>query len=146
MEELMEVSLNQHLMFDSVWGKRGRVIVISNDAKGCYDCIAHIMAYMCMQNWEPTKPLSGTLLKQSSHSIKHYIRTAFGDSKWYYGANPNKPPLQGLLQGNAMAPPGWLVVSMVIIKAMKRERFEYDTWLVNDKQQSYYNCHILICG
>ena len=46
----MEVSLNQRLMFDSVWGKQGRVIVISNDAEGCYDCITHmIVAYMCMQ-------------------------------------------------------------------------------------------------
>jgi hypothetical protein len=43
-----EISMNQRLMYDSVWGKRGRVVVISNDAKGCYYWIAHMIAYICM--------------------------------------------------------------------------------------------------
>ena len=123
----MEVSLNQCLMFDSIWGKRGRVIVISNDAKGCYDHITHIVAYMCMCQLGALKATLWGII-EAIQSLKHYIRTAFGDSKWYYGADPNKPPLQGLLQGNAMAPPGWLAVSTVITKAMKQEGFGYDTW------------------
>ncbi|CAB9529533.1 hypothetical protein SEMRO_2534_G330480.1 [Seminavis robusta] len=33
----VEVNMNQYLTYNSIWGRRGRAVVMSNDAKGCYD-------------------------------------------------------------------------------------------------------------
>ena len=46
--------------------------------------------------------------------MRHYIRTAHGDSDDYYTGSKDKP-LQGGGQGNASAGPMWLAVSIIIL-------------------------------
>ena len=44
-----EISMNQQLTYDSLCGCRGCAVIISNDTKGCYDCIAHIVAKLALR-------------------------------------------------------------------------------------------------
>jgi hypothetical protein len=60
--------------------------------------------------------------------LKHYVFTVFGDSINPYSGDKSQPALQGLLQGNAMAPPSWTSIATVIVDAMCNEGFRYDTW------------------
>lgn len=52
----VEVSMNQQLTYDCIWGKRGRAIVMSNDAKGCYDRISHVVMDMAMRRLGYPRP------------------------------------------------------------------------------------------
>ena len=51
-----EVSLNAQLTFNSTWGKRGRAIIMFNDAKGCYDCMAHVVVDLALRRLGIPKP------------------------------------------------------------------------------------------
>ena len=42
-----EIALNTRLTYDNIFGKQGRAILISNDARGCFDRIAHTVAVIC---------------------------------------------------------------------------------------------------
>ena len=43
-----EVNMNAQLTFNSIWGRRGRAVIMSNDAKGCYDRIAHVVVDLAL--------------------------------------------------------------------------------------------------
>ena len=47
--QAVEISMNQQLTCDSIRRHRGKAVVISNDAKGCYDRIAHIVAKLALR-------------------------------------------------------------------------------------------------
>ena len=51
-----EVGLNSCLTHDSVRGRRGWLIVVSNDAKGCYDRIAHTVLQLAVLRLGIPKP------------------------------------------------------------------------------------------
>lgn len=53
---------------------------------------------------------------QTIQDMKFFIRTAFGDSKSAAGF-PIEIKMQGLCQGNDVAPVEWVVVSIVILWA-----------------------------
>ena len=36
-QRAVEVSMNALLTYNSIWGQGGRAVIMSNDAKGCYD-------------------------------------------------------------------------------------------------------------
>ena len=45
----VEVSMNQHLSYNLIWASRARAVIISNDAKGCFDRIAHVVAILALR-------------------------------------------------------------------------------------------------
>ena len=55
-------------------------------------------------------------------NAKHKIRTGFGVSTKHY-RRFRLPPLQGLGQGNGIAPTGWAVISTVLINMMRTALF-----------------------
>ena len=121
-----EVSMNQLLTYDSIWAHRGRAIVISNDAKGCYDRIAHLIVVLALRRLGIKKPPLQSMITTIQEMV-HHIRTAFGDSASSYSSKPLCPPLQGVLQGNGSGPSGWSAIASVIIQAMRSKGFGYDT-------------------
>jgi hypothetical protein len=122
-----EVSMNQALTCNSIWGRCGRAVIMSNDAKGCYDRISHTVVNLALQRLGIPNPAIQSML-ETIQGMEHHTRTAFGDSKGSYGNNPNLPPPQGILQGNGAGPAGWSAISAVIIKAMRDQGFGYSTW------------------
>jgi hypothetical protein len=122
-----EVSMNQLLTYNSIWARRGRAVVMSNDAKGCYDRIAHTVVNLALQRLGVPKPALQSML-ETIQEMEHHIRTAFGDSEGSYGNDPTKPPQQGILQGSGSGPAGWSSIASVVVKAMQQEGFGYKAW------------------
>jgi len=122
-----EVALNQFLSYDSIWGKRGRAVLISNDAKGCFDRIAHVVATLAMRRLGGRKTAIHSMLA-CIQEMDHHVRTAFGDSTDSYGNDPSKPPPAGVLQGNGSGPPCWSAICAGLVNAMKKAGFGYTTW------------------
>jgi len=50
-------------------------------------------------------------------NMRHYIRTAYGDSDNYYGGDPARP-LQGGGQGSPAAPPMWIALTIIVLKML----------------------------
>jgi len=46
--QAVEVNQNWMLANDHIRGRRARAVIISNDAKGCFDCIAHVVAILAL--------------------------------------------------------------------------------------------------
>ena len=91
-----DVGLNLCLSYDSVRGQCGDLIVVSNDAQGCYDCIAHTVLHMAMLHLGLPKPaLQSTI--ETIQEMDHYLRTAFGVLDDHYGYNPNRLLSQGVV-------------------------------------------------
>lgn len=107
----VEVSLNITLTYNSIWARRSKAMLLSNNACGCFDRIAHMVAYICLLRLRaPKEPLLSRI--GTIQCLRHFIRTAFGVSEKTDGGD-TEISLQGLLQGNGMAPPGWTAVSAV---------------------------------
>jgi hypothetical protein len=122
-----EVSMNQTLTYNSIWARRGRAVIMSNDAKGCYDRIAHTVVNLALQRLGVPKPALQSMI-ETIQEMEHHIRTAFGNSNSAYGNDPNKPPPQGILQGSGAGQAGWASIVAVLTKTMKKEGFGYKVW------------------
>ena len=129
----VEVNMNQLLTYNSLWGRRGRAIIMSNDAKGCYDRIAHIVVNLALRRFGIPKPALRSMLA-TIQAMTHHIRTAFGDSEGYYGNDPNDPPPAGILQGNGAGPAGWAAIAAVLVQEMRKAGFGFSDWtLIRDR-------------
>ena len=96
--QAVKVSLNAQLTFNSIWARRGRAVIMSNDAKGCYDRIAHTVVTLSLRRLGMPKSAVQSMI-DTIQRMEHHIRTAFGDSTDHYGGNDEAPP-QGQFQGN----------------------------------------------
>ncbi len=140
--QAVEVSLNWQLTNNSIWARRGRAILISNDAKGCYDRIAHIVASLAMQCFNVPKPALASMLT-AIQEMDHHIRTAFGLSTNTYGNDPSKLPA-GVLQGNGAGPAIWFAISTALINAMKAAGFGYKQWTMIKKRAIRITCFAFV--
>lgn len=125
-----EVGLNSYLTQDSIRGRRGRLIVISNDARGCYDRIAHTVLQIAMLRLGVPRPALQSMIT-TIQEMDHHVCTAFGVSDGKYGFDPTRLPTQGILQGNGAGPAGWFAISSVLIDAMRDAGFGYKDWTVS---------------
>ena len=136
--QAVEVGLNQQLTYNSILARRGRAVVMSNDAKGCYDRIAHVVVSLALQRLGIPKPAIDSMI-EAIQEMDHYVRTAFGDSDDSYGNNPYKPPPSGVLQGNGAGPAGWFAIATILIEIMRAAGFGYKQWSVIRQRA----CHIV---
>jgi hypothetical protein len=44
-----EMAMNQILTYNSIWAPRGQAVIMSNEAKGCYDRIARTVVNLALQ-------------------------------------------------------------------------------------------------
>ena len=107
---------NKVLTMDLLRLRRQSGALCSNNAKSCYNRIAHNIGALSMICQGALKPAVLSMLLTLQWA-KHKIRTAFGVSKKNYGRF-RIPLLQGFGQGNGAAPPGWTVISTVLINMM----------------------------
>lgn len=137
----VEVALNAQLTYNSIWARRSRAIIMSNDAKGCYDRIAHVVVSLAMQRFQIPKPALSSML-ETIQEMDHYVRTAFGISEGSYG-NSDIPP-SGILQGNGAGPAGWFAISTVLIQAMKEANFGYKQWTIIKQKAVQLSCFAFV--
>ena len=88
-------------------------VVISNDARGCFDQMALAIGAIAFRRlgvpWTAIKSLFSTLC-----GMKHFVWTAHGDLETYYEGSRHSP-LQGGGQGNGAAGPMWIAISIILL-------------------------------
>ena len=114
--------LNKVLTFDILRQSRKPAALCSNDAKSCYDRIVHSAAGLAMQRCGVPVPLVESSLRPIQQ-LKHYIRTAFGDSTTFFRADSGDLPSHGIGQGNGAGPAIWAVVSTPIFNSMRQRGY-----------------------
>jgi hypothetical protein len=106
---------------DIIRQRRLAAIILSNDAKSCYDRIVLWLAALALRrvglHIGPTLEMMFTL----QHAV-HTVNTAFGDSTDTYGGS-NLPPHQGAGQGNGAGPTIWAVISAILLTIMRNLGF-----------------------
>ena len=140
-ERMMEVVRRYGLMEDEVFSEQGRTAedgalskvlfydivrqfrlsaaISSVDAANCYDSIAHAIASLIFQAMGV--PLEGAAaMLEAIQDMKYFRRTAYGDST-NFANSKIEVKYQGLCQGNGVAPAGWAVISITVIRAHKRK-------------------------
>ena len=110
-------ALNKRLTMDLLRMRRQPGALCSNDAKSCYDRIAHSFASIAMRRLGAHPGAIQCMLK-TIQQAKHHIITAFGPSESSFGSG-RYPPLQGLGQGNGGTPAGWTAISTPLINMMR---------------------------
>jgi len=138
-----EISMNQQLTYDSIRGRRGKAVIISNDAKGCYDRIAHIVAKLALRKLGASRTGLHSMIN-TIQRLRHYIRTAFGNSEQTYGQEAHELPSQGILQGNGAGPATWSAICTLIVNAMKEEGFGYQQWTLISKRAVTLTCFAFV--
>jgi hypothetical protein len=141
--QAVEVGMNQQLTYNSIWGRRGKAILMSNDAKGCYDRIAHVVCKLALQRLRVPKPAIDSML-ETIQEMDHYIRTAFGDAPTPYGRKQEDLHPAGILQGNGAGPASWFVISTILIDAMKKAGFGYKEWSLIRKRVIELTCFAFV--
>ena len=109
----IEAVLLKRLFYDYLRIMKTAGIVISNDARGCFDRMALAIGAIAFRRlgvpWNAIKSLFTTL-----KGMKHFVRTAHGDSETHYEGSKSKP-LQGGGQGNGAAGPMWIAISIILL-------------------------------
>ena len=114
--------LNKVLTFDLLRQQRRPGALCSNDAKSCDDRISHTAADLAMRRCGVPIPLVEASLRPIQ-SLRHYIRTAYGDSALFFEAGGHDLPVQGIGQGNGGGPAIWAVVSTPIFNSMRQRGY-----------------------
>ena len=139
----IEVGLNVLLASNSILARRGRAVIMSNDAKGCYDRIAHIVVNIALRRLGIPKPALSSMIS-TIQGMTHFIRTAFGDSEEGYKIEDDEHPPAGILQGNGAGPAGWSAISGPLIEAMKQAGFGYNVWTVIRQRAIAITCFAFV--
>ena len=93
--------------------------IASVDAHTCYDRIVHSVASLCFQRMGVPVNAVKTMF-ETTHNMRFYLRTAYGDSTASYGGTEDDP-FQGVCQGNGGGPATWLAISAVLVNMMHSE-------------------------
>jgi hypothetical protein len=110
--------LNKHLTLDLLRQQRQAGILLSNDAKACYDRIVHSFASLAMQRvGVPVQMIECSF--RTIQDLRHYIRTIYGESTTFFGGDEWTIPVNSIGQGNGAGPAIWAVVSTPIFEMMR---------------------------
>jgi hypothetical protein len=104
--------VNKVLTYDVSRLRHSPAAMCSNDAKSCYDRVVHSIAKASMMRLG-TPSVAIDLMFETIQRLKHFIRTAYGDSEISFGGDPRSgdPPKHGVGQGNGCGPAIWAAVS-----------------------------------
>ena len=94
-------AVNKQITTDILRQEKKDFCLIILDAKSCYDRITPMYASFAMQRQGATGQMI-SLMFDTIHSMKHFIRTSFGDSSLYY--QQQEQMFHGILQGNGAGP------------------------------------------
>ena len=111
-----DAALLSVLLFDHMRLTRTSGISIANDLNSCYDRMVHTVASLALRRLGAPKS-AVRCMSRCIQYMRHHIRTAYGDSKEYYGGKETEP-LQGGGQGNPAAPPMWIAITIILLSIM----------------------------
>ena len=111
-----DAALLNVLLFDHMRLTRTSGVSIANDLNSCYDRMVHTVASLALRRIGAPKS-AVRCMSTCIQYMRHHIRTAYGDSKSFYGGKEDDP-LQGGGQGNPAAPPMWIAITVVLLSIM----------------------------
>ena len=112
-------ALNKRLLLDTLRIQKKPGVICANDAKACYDRILHFAAYISLRRIGMKKETVISML-EPIRRMKHYIRTAYGDSTTYYGGYDWINDPSGICQGNGAGPAIWALVSSPLFECLPK--------------------------
>ena len=111
---LVKILYLEHLRFLKMNGT-----FVMNDLMQCFDRMAHPVSALCTRRLG-VPPLVVRSMITSLTKMKHFLRTAYGDSDIFYGNN-QRQPLQGAIQGNGAAAQIFVAISCIMIKFLETQ-------------------------
>ena len=111
-----DAALLNVLLFDHMRLTRTSGVSIANDLNSCYDRMVHTVTSLSLRRLGAPKS-AVRCMSNCIQYMRHHIRTAYGDSKNYYGGVETEP-LQGGGQGNPAAPPMWISITIILLSIM----------------------------
>ena len=109
----VEAAIVKVLFYDYLRLTKRNGAFITMDLRNCFDRMAHPITALSVQRLGVSANVTKCMIKTICR-MKHYIRTAYGDSDWAY-IGTNEKPLQGAIQGNGAASPMFVAISCVIL-------------------------------
>jgi hypothetical protein len=109
----IEAATVKVLYFDYLRINKRQGAFLAMDLMQCFDRMAHPVSSLATQRLGVHPNVVDTMI-QTLCNMRHYIRTAYGDSEDYYTGAKDRP-LQGGVQGNGAAAPIFLAISCVIL-------------------------------
>ena len=113
---VIEAALQKVLYYDYLRCTKRTGVIMANDMHSCYDRMVHSASSLALRSLGAPSP-AVDCMSTSIQSMRHYIRTAYGDSERFYGGD-DKNPLQGGGQGNPAAPPMWTALTIVFLRVL----------------------------
>ena len=111
-------AVNKQITTDILRQTKQDFCLIILDAKACYDRITPMYASFAMQRQGATSNMI-SLMFDTIHSMKHFIRTSFGDSETYYIQEDQL--FHGILQGNGAGPTIWTMISSTLLDKLRTQ-------------------------
>ena len=115
----IEAAIVKIMFFDYLRITKTNGAFLAMDLENCFDRMAHPISSLCSQRLG-VKPQIAKCMIKTLCSMRHYMRTAYGDSEWFYSGTSSKP-LQGAVQGNGAASPMFVAISCAIIAFLESQ-------------------------
>ena len=113
----IEAAIVKTLYFDYLRVYKLDGAFIAMDLMQCFDRMAHPISSLATQRLGVPSNVAHSMITTLCQ-MKHYIRTAYGDSdEWYSGSTLR--PLQGGVQGNGAAAPIFIAISCVLLNYLE---------------------------
>ena len=117
-KQAIDHAVHKALTYDIIRQYRVPSALCSNDAKSCYDRVAHAIASLAYRRLGVPDPPVSCMLR-TIQNMKHHVQTTFGDSKFYMSADGSLVPFQGVLQGNGASPASWVIISTALLNMLR---------------------------
>ena len=115
----IEAALVKVLYFEHLRFRRLNGSFVMNDLMQCFDRMAHPVSALCTRRLGVPPMVVKTMIQSLTH-MKHFVRTAYGDSESSYGGDCTRP-LQGAIQGNGAAAQIFVALSCVMIQFLEKQ-------------------------
>jgi len=117
----IEAAINKILFFDYLRITKINGAFMAMDLENCFDRMAHCpVSSLCSQRLGVSPKISEYMINTLCN-MKHFMRTAYGDSNWNYSCGSPSRPLQGALQDNGAASPIFIAISCVILSVLESQ-------------------------
>jgi Reverse transcriptase (RNA-dependent DNA polymerase) len=113
---------NKQLTFDIIRQRKLNASLLVLDAISCYDRISAPMAALSLRR-QGTPSTTVSVMFKTLDAMKHYIRTASGDSETFYSNETHGIRMHGILQGNGAGPMIWAMLSTPLLEYMRSKGF-----------------------
>ena len=110
----IDAAVQKVLIFDILRLRRQSGAGFASDLMSNYDRMVHGASGLALRHLG-APPTAVQCMSNTVQNMRHFIRTAYGDSDCHYGGDPSSP-LQGGGQGSPAAPPMWVAMTVLLVK------------------------------